>query len=288
MLTRPMQLSVCGTSSINLSPGISNLVAEPTNVPFSISSIALYPKGTFNAFPGPTPVSPNRTLAVESWGADSRSVSIGAGAQSYFEIHENFNPGWKATLNGMPLQSVTLDGWQQGFVVPSGQGGVISLTYVPNYLYRLGIVAGALAALALVIAAILALLGRLDQGKNHERVFGRPDPPRVIWLLGISVVLFLVGGPMVLAVPLLALLARRYVNSDILPRISFVTMVLAGIGAAVDLGLNAASGLGSFGFISQGLALIALAGALLPQRSQLNKDEDNKLVLGKISNESST
>ena len=44
-------------------------------------------------------------------------------ARSYLEVHQAANPGWTATLNGHQLAPVTLDGWQQAFVVPAGQGG---------------------------------------------------------------------------------------------------------------------------------------------------------------------
>ena len=47
--------------------------------------------------------------------------TIGPGPASYLEVHENYNAGWAATLNGHALRAVYLDGWQQGFVVPAGR-----------------------------------------------------------------------------------------------------------------------------------------------------------------------
>jgi arabinofuranan 3-O-arabinosyltransferase len=110
---------------------------------------------------------------VLSWQADSRKLSVGAGPRSYLEIHENANPGWTASMNGMPLPAVTLDGWQQAFVVPAGQGGVVTLTYGPAATYHAGIIA---AAIALLILAGLALgIGRRTRVPESEP--GPPEPP---------------------------------------------------------------------------------------------------------------
>src|SRR5262249_33090080 len=53
-------------------------------------------------------------------------------------------------LNGQSLTPVRLDGWQQGFIVPAGAGGVITMTFAPATLYHVG--------LALSVLAILGLL----------------------------------------------------------------------------------------------------------------------------------
>ena len=63
------------------------------------------------------------SLRIGSWGAEYRTATIGPGSQSYLEVHQVANPGWTATLNGHRLTPVTLDGWQQAFVVPAGAGG---------------------------------------------------------------------------------------------------------------------------------------------------------------------
>ena len=93
-------------------------------------------------------------MTVRSWQPDQRQLSIGRGAASYLEVHENYNPGWAATLNGQQLTPVRLDGWQQAFVVPAGAGGTITLSFRPAATYHLVLVASLLAvALLLAIAA---------------------------------------------------------------------------------------------------------------------------------------
>jgi arabinofuranan 3-O-arabinosyltransferase len=116
--------------------------------------------------------SPPRTAALLTWQADRRSLRIGPGAESYLEIHENFNAGWTATLNGRALTPVRLDGWQQAFIVPAGEGGVIRLSYGPAIVYHAGLIASALALLVLVLLAT-GLGGLLWRSRGLWRFRGR-------------------------------------------------------------------------------------------------------------------
>ena len=109
-----------------------------------------------------------RSAQVLSWTDDNRSLRIGPGAQSYVEVHENFNAGWAATLNGRPLPAVELDGWQQAFLVPAGQGGLIKLKYTPATIYHAGLIA---AGVALVVLAVIAIVpgGWVDRRRTRRR-----------------------------------------------------------------------------------------------------------------------
>jgi len=124
---------------------------------------------------------PARSVRVLSWADDDRSLRIGPGAQSYVEVHENFNAGWQATLNGRPLTAVELDGWQQAFLVPAGQGGLIKLKYTPVTIYHAGLIAAGAALLVLAIIAILPgrwLGRRRDQRARRRAVRQRPRDAR--------------------------------------------------------------------------------------------------------------
>ncbi|MCI9889635.1 glycosyltransferase family 2 protein [Micrococcales bacterium 31B] len=55
------------------------------------------------------------------------AVPAGAG-QRVLVLAERSAAGWKATLNGQPLRSVTVDGWAQGFEVPA-TGGQVEVSY---------------------------------------------------------------------------------------------------------------------------------------------------------------
>jgi arabinofuranan 3-O-arabinosyltransferase len=164
---RPVQVHLCTPGgTLTLPAGRQRLTTAPA-AEFAITGLSLATQ------PGAAPGSQQRTVGVLSWQADSRKLSVGAGPRSYLEIHENANPGWTASMNGMPLPAVTLDGWQQAFVVPAGQGGVVTLTYGPAATYHAGIIA---AAIALLILAGLALgIGRRTRVPESEP--GPPEPP---------------------------------------------------------------------------------------------------------------
>ncbi len=264
VLAEPMAVNICGTTSVNLSQGSHAIVAEPSNSPFSISSVTLTPPGTSLNTTSITLIAQSRPISVIHWGNDTRTLSVSQGTQSYLEIHENFNNGWHATLNGLPLTSVVLDGWQQGFVIPAGQGGVITINYVPNFLYQLGLVAGGLAALGLLIAALIAVFGNWKRDEDLEETKSLNEPPNWLWWTLLGVAIFLISGPMVIAVPVLAYISKRWITSNYLSWIAFISMALAGLIDALSPGLNAQGGVGSFGYLSQALAIIALTCALVP------------------------
>jgi arabinofuranan 3-O-arabinosyltransferase len=197
-------------------------------------------------------------------------------------MHGNFNPGWSATLNGQELAPVRLDGWQQGFIVPAGPGGTATLSFRPAAAYHLVL------AVSLAVAAILLALAAWSFTGRRRREDGQglgqagreawSPPPvaatsdrRLIWLgvLGVTALIFVVGGPAALVVPVLAYLAWRLSRAPgrvspgtWLPWVAFAAMVVSGLlSAARSFGSGL---LGSFGGPAQACALIALAAALMP------------------------
>src|SRR5262249_3107015 len=74
--------------------------------------------------------------------------------------------------NGTRLTPVAVNGWQQGWVVPAGDPGTITLTYASNSLYRAGLAAG---------LALLPLLAMLALWRTRPRT---DDPPAQPWTPG--------------------------------------------------------------------------------------------------------
>ena len=71
-------------------------------------------------------------------------------------VPESINPGWTArTADGSALTPVTVNGWQQGWVVPPGTAGAVTLEFPSNTPYRAGLVGG------LALLPLLALLAFL-------------------------------------------------------------------------------------------------------------------------------
>lgn len=91
------------------------------------------------------------------WNSGRREVRVDPSpASRMLVVPESVNPGWTArTADGTRLTPLVVNGWQQGWVIPAGSGGTVTLTFGSNTAYRIGL-AGGLALLPLL--ALLALL----------------------------------------------------------------------------------------------------------------------------------
>lgn len=111
---------------------------------------------------------PPVALATEEWGATSRRIPVPERAlPSVLRVRENVNAGWVATLDGATLEPVTLDGWQQGWVVPAGGAGTVSLAFAPDGDVRRGMAAGL--GLVVVLAGVALVLRRRGVGRDEAR-----------------------------------------------------------------------------------------------------------------------
>jgi arabinofuranan 3-O-arabinosyltransferase len=143
---RRVAMTVCGGDQMPLSAGPHRVRAVSTStwIPLRLSLAASAPA----APPAPVPTT------VRHWGATDRSVGVGVRAgETLVVVDENANAGWHATFAGHRLQAITVDGWEQGFLLPAGAAGVMHLEYVPDRIYRLALLAGLLAVMLLVIGA---------------------------------------------------------------------------------------------------------------------------------------
>ncbi|MBW1600967.1 DUF3367 domain-containing protein [Streptomyces sp. JJ66] len=198
-----------------------------------------------------------RTASTEEWDGDERTVAVGSGPASYLATRMAVNEGWSATLDGEELTPVRLDGWQQGFLVPEGAGGTVTLTYTPSTWYTGGLIA---AVIGILVLAALALLRR----REVDEQAGATGPPAPGWVLGgvvLTVVLALVAGPYALVVPVLGLLA--WARPALLSPLAVGAMVLAGAVAVLFAGSGFAEDRGAFGPVAQALALLALVAAVV-------------------------
>ncbi len=245
----PLPVRLCAPGgALTLGAGRHTLTAATPGT-FAVTDLSL-------ASGAPSSSGASRTLTIRSWQPDQGRLSIAGGAASYLEVHENFNPGWAAALNGQALTPVRLDGWQQGFVVPAGAGGAITLTFRPAGTYHVVLVASLLAAFVLLALTAWSFLagGATVMGSGREcRGRGRG------WLgvVGVTALIFVAGGVVAIVVPVLAWLAGRVR----LPVLAFGAMGLSGVLAAVR---PFGTGLfGPFGGPAQACALVALAAALI-------------------------
>jgi arabinofuranan 3-O-arabinosyltransferase len=292
--TLPVSVRPCTSgSAVTLGSGQHRLLVSPGL--FTMTDVALQAGPTSPV----SAATPGRAVRVLSWQPDNRTAAIGPGQESYLEVHQNANPGWEATLDGRRLASATLDGWQQAYVVPAGAGGVITMTFAPGTWYHAGLGLSALAIIALVavaagwrrwmsyaVAVGALAIGRFrparkaeadrpvpvpapeplaspDAGDQARHRAGRPFAAILPWArpLAVAGLIILVGGPLVLAVPVLAVIAA--LRPRWLPAVSLAAMLAAGLIAATAAA-PAAVGSGAFGPAGQACALVALAAALYP------------------------
>lgn len=215
---RPLDLVPCG----RLDPVGSgeHHVAAVSTAQFTVASLTLAP-----ARPRPADGVVDRTTTVRSWEPTRRVVEVGPGDDGVLRVAENTNPGWRASLDGAPLEAVTVDGWQQGYRIPAGTGGPVVLEFTPDRGYRTGLLAGGVLALALlVVGPILLVTGRRHR---RARVPGwRELPGGGRSQVGLALVAAAVGG-VVVAVGVLVGLLRRRRHRPVLPVVTGLAALTA-------------------------------------------------------------
>ncbi|WP_322778955.1 alpha-(1-_3)-arabinofuranosyltransferase domain-containing protein [Frankia sp. Cas4] len=228
---RSVTMSLCTDGgTVTLSAGPHLLTTEPGSAPFAVGSLTLV-DGALAA-----PSVPVRGTRITGWTSERRTVEIAAGERSYLAVRENANASWTATVNGVSLPVIRLDGWQQGWIIPAGVAGTIVIVNRPGQTYRrdLGVgmimVAG-LIALAVLPAGLRKPAGRASRGQRTRR-WGtrrwgtgrwgtgrwvrRQQPEQVRDQLRYGVIaagmcaVTLVAGPVALVIPALVAVARRW------------------------------------------------------------------------------
>jgi arabinofuranan 3-O-arabinosyltransferase len=212
----PVRATPCGEEFVPLEAGEHRLVLSATN---EAAPVALTLSGMDLASVRPSP----GEVAVEDWGATSRRVYVDAASASILVVHENFNEGWTARVDGRSLEPIRVDGWQQGFVVPAGIAGVVDLSYSPQRVVVAGLTIGAAGVPGLIALAVVRPRGRSPSAVG-ERVVSVP--------VAIAVVLAL-GGLLTGAVGLLAIAVVLAIGGPLLGRVS--ARVATFVGPAVLL-----------------------------------------------------
>ncbi|MDI6102607.1 alpha-(1-_3)-arabinofuranosyltransferase family protein [Actinoplanes sp. NEAU-A12] len=227
---RALAVTVCddfAVDSVQLPAGDQHLRTIPSAA-FVIDSATLVPDGAAAQAPAVT----HRTVTVDKWEPTDRAVTVASGEASLMVVPENHNAGWAATLNGQELRPVRVDGWQQAFVLPAGEGGSVILRFTPDDPYRTGLAAGAGCILLVVVLALLPVRRRAVPAGPPPARANTVIPAGDWWMLVPLVVLVVVlGGPAGAALLLLALIVRQ-VRPRWLPGLAFASAATA-VGVAV-------------------------------------------------------
>jgi arabinofuranan 3-O-arabinosyltransferase len=213
---QPAALTPCNGTSFDFGAGDHHLEATDGPDGIGFDQIILGTPPTLAAA-----TAQSRSLSIGQWGSTSRTASIGAGEDSLFVVNEVFNRGWQATLDGVRLEPILIDGWRQAFIVPAGSGGTIDLAFTPNSTYQAGIAIGILLLLAL---ALLALIPRRRFHQFAPVGVGTWSTP----LLAAAGIITAIGTTGIGAIALGALWALRRRIAGFLPLIAFVSYCAAG------------------------------------------------------------
>jgi arabinofuranan 3-O-arabinosyltransferase len=239
----PVPVHFCDPRSAHpaLGAGVHRLAASSTAT-FALRTATLTRAGAAPAAADDR--TPGRILR---WDAEDRLVGVvGRNAPALLVVPENVNDGWTATLDGRRLESRVVDGWQQGYVLPTGRAGVVHLVFAPGTYYRAALGGGALAVL-LLLALLLPSRGPTPPA-TRRRAAGAG------LALALLVGLLVLGGVVGLAAGGAAVVLGRLARGR-RPVVLAVVTVLAG--AAAGAVLLATGGGGEAA--TQTLVLIALA-----------------------------
>ncbi|RAV02494.1 hypothetical protein DQP56_05235 [Mycolicibacter senuensis] len=202
----PVRAQPCDQRPIALPPGAQELLISPGSA-FVVDSATLSgPLATRDA------VSTATTPAVVgTWSPARREVTVSdAPATRVLVVPESINRGWVArTTDGSRLVPVAVNGWQQGWVVPAGTDGTVTLTFGPNRMYRLGMAGG------LALLPLLALLAWWPTRRIRS-----PGPPARPWqpsrgqlgiaVLAVGTLIAGAAGAVVFGAALIAMFALRH------------------------------------------------------------------------------
>ncbi|MGW0162273.1 alpha-(1-_3)-arabinofuranosyltransferase domain-containing protein [Mycobacterium sp. NPDC003323] len=181
----PIAAKPCQSEPMSLPAGQQELLVSPGEA-FVVDGITLATAQAGDV--RSAAMSPAHTGA---WDADHREIDVpDSDRERVVVVPESVNPGWIAhTEDGSALQPVTVNGWQQGWVVPAGTEGTVTLSFPSNTPYRIGLFGG---------LALLPLLAALALVPVRRPGTGQPVPtwaPRPVFVAAAAVLAgFLVSG----------------------------------------------------------------------------------------------
>jgi len=224
-----MPLSICGTTQQVLG-GDTSVLVKPRRL-LRADSVSLVRAGTA---PGG---------GVDGRGVDVRREADGMPTSvrvperdhdSVLTLPQNLNDGWRATLHGDALRPQRVDGWKQGWLVPAGAAGTVSLSFAPGTPFRLALGAGLVLLLVVGLACTPLRLRFVRPRELPPLVAGRPgvlDLGVVVVGLGLLAGWFGLGAAAVAAA--LSLAVRRLdPKLQLWGPAAGAFMVLAGLGVS--------------------------------------------------------
>jgi arabinofuranan 3-O-arabinosyltransferase len=220
----PLELLPCRGGTVTVAEGDVDVVSGPAEG-FAVQDVLLQSDEA-------PPRGRELDVAPRVWTADRRVVDVADGPPAVLSVAENANDGWVARVDGDRLDSVLVDGWAQGWRLPSGSDRTVTMTYEPAGFYRWSLLTGGVLAAAVVLLAGVAAVSR---GRGPRP--GAGGRPRVGLVLAVVAGLALLAGPLwALSVAAGAVAGRR-------PRLGTgVALGLCVLAMAVDVAIGGGGG----------------------------------------------
>lgn len=194
---------ICDSTPVELTAGQQEVSADPGQA-FSVDSVGLVvvdPTGSTTADRTPPlggSLQATRAVGTVTWEASRRELHVPAATRErVLVIPESVTPAWRARLvadDGTTLDDprpVTINGWQQGWVLPAATTGATLVLTVPlDTPYRAALLTGP-------VALLLVLLLFLVRGQ-HDRAGTRVVPRRArgpVIVAATAVLGYAVAGP---------------------------------------------------------------------------------------------
>jgi arabinofuranan 3-O-arabinosyltransferase len=248
----PIPAQPCQAAPVALPAGQQELLISP-GAAFVVDGVQL--AGPLAHQISSAPVDP---VAVATWRSDHREVNVPPSqASRILVVPESVNPGWTARASdGTRLAPVTVNGWQQGWVVPPGTAGTITLYFGSNAVYRAGI-GGGLALLPILLLLALVPVRRPPPQAEPARPW-QPGPVTTgLAVLAVGAVISGVAGVVVVG----AALGTRYLLRNRPTLLDAVTLVFSAgglIAAGAVLSQNPWRSVDGYAGHSAGVQLLAL------------------------------
>ncbi|GAA1960890.1 alpha-(1-_3)-arabinofuranosyltransferase [Nocardioides panacihumi] len=178
-----LSLEPCGDDAVHLAAGTQRIrVTNPAG--FAVSRLWLEPAAPTS--PTAPTVGGGSSVHVLSWSPTTRSVKVRSSGQAVLSMAQSVNRGWEARVGGKLLTPITVDGWKQGWRLPAGTSGNVSLQYAPQSMFQWGIVVGFSLAAGLTLLALMLLVRSAGRGSRRRRASRRATSVRPVGLLPVA------------------------------------------------------------------------------------------------------
>ncbi len=150
---------VCGRGQVAVDARTTDVVATPSPL-FRVDSLTLSRTGSAS-----TGVTRAVTVTRDDRGTPTSVTVPDRSTDTLLTLPQNFNEGWTATWHGEELSAQRVDGWKQGWRLPAGSAGAVTLSFAPAGTFTWLLVAGAVLA-GLCVLSLVWLWWRDRRG--HE------------------------------------------------------------------------------------------------------------------------